>query len=58
MIGPSVARESPLVKPVPTPEQNVNIVYEDWEEERVMSSYEPEKHVIYKPFTRYKDCCY
>lgn len=35
-------------------ELNSSIDYDDWEEDSVQS-YSPEKHIIYKEFTRYED---
>lgn len=37
------------------PVENVSSTGEDWESERVESSYSPEASIITKEFTRYED---
>lgn len=54
-IGPQVKKGGPLVKPEAMPLENVSSMCEDWESERVESSYSPEASVINKEFTRYED---
>ncbi|XP_050699064.1 protein D7-like [Eriocheir sinensis] len=49
---PQVKKGGPLVKPEAVPVENVSITCEDWESERVESSYSPEASIINKEFTR------